>query len=88
MSSAQIDIPISKYQNPSGRWFIPEPISFWLCKHEIYADMRYCGTSANGDGYTDGVPNTTHHYILQDITEAECLLFKIQFPECNIHYFE
>jgi len=79
MASMQIDVPAEVY----GRcdWFVPPRIAAWLKEQSLA--YHFTGTTSYGSG--QGLKG---HYTVDLSNPDDATAFKIQFPDCKVHYFE
>lgn len=79
----QIDVPEEKYwfdgYTVDYRYFAPDAITDWLKGHGLYP--KHCGSSSWG-----ARENVKMHYIVEGASSEIALLFKLQFPDCTVHY--
>ncbi len=81
MYSLQIDIPESRYD--VSDYYLPSAIDDWLNTYGLRA--TYAGSHRSGTGYTDGISNVEHVFMIRHAKEADGLAFSIMFPGCKIH---
>jgi hypothetical protein len=82
LHSMQLTVPQSVYGECT--YFAPKPISEWLYGNGC-EQWGYVGSSAWGNGYTDGVSNATSNYMVYNIHPEDATAFRIQFPQVKVH---